>query len=221
MTLGGDSQKYRRCRAVKPVLLVGWLRARCPYRKSNPSVLMVQATQDRTADNVSDCLGGPYFKRPPWWTSLPILLVYGLRHTQLASTALAISLIRSSRAALIPSMRDPFTTPLSMGASSPIDKVHCHSSMPPRGLTEIFKSKGSYSDGILRICPSETDQPQFIRRAQLAPFIRSCFIGRISYLAPISSRIIGSAAVRRSTSIWFFAEKIDRPHPPLGSSTGP
>src|ERR1700690_3851772 len=94
--------------------------------------------------------------------------VYGLRHTQLASTALAISLIRSSRAALIPSMRDPFTTALSMGASSPIDKVHCHSSMPPRGLTEIFKSKGSYSDGILQTCPSETDQPQFIRRAQLA-----------------------------------------------------
>ena len=50
---------------------------------------------------------------------------------RMASTALTISLIRSSRAALIPSMRDPFTTPLSMGASSPIDKVHCHSSMPP------------------------------------------------------------------------------------------
>jgi protein gp37 len=32
------------------------------------------------------------------------------------------------------------------------------------------------------------------RLAQLAPFIRSCFIGRISYLAPTSSRIIGSAA---------------------------
>ena len=40
---------------------------------------------------------------------------------------------------------------------------------------------------------------------------RSCFIGRISYLAPTSSRIIGSAAVRRSTSVWSFAEKIDDP----------
>src|SRR5216683_2437794 len=56
--------------------------------------------------------------------------------------------------------------------------------------------------------------------AQLAPLIRSCFIGRISYLAPTSSRMIGSAAVRRSTSVWSFAEKIDSPHPPLGSSTG-
>src|SRR5438552_1815641 len=59
------------------------------------------------------------------------------------------------------------------------------------------------------------------RLTQLAPFIRSCFIGRISYVAPTSSRIIGSAAVRRSTSVWSFAEKIDSPHPPLGSSTGP
>src|ERR1700691_3851278 len=107
--------------------------------------------QDRTADNVSDCLGGPYFKRPPWWTSLPILLVYGLRHTQLASTALAISLIRSSRAALIPSMRDPFTTPLSMGASSPIDEVHCHSSMPPRGLTESGRDRRLSSSGFERM----------------------------------------------------------------------
>ncbi len=57
------------------------------------------------------------------------------------------------------------------------------------------------------------------RLTQLAPFIRSCFIGRISYVAPTSSRIIGSAAVRRSTSVWSFAEKIDSPHPPLGSST--
>src|SRR5260221_9661079 len=51
------------------------------------------------------------------------------------------------------------------------------------------------------------------RLTQLAPFIRSCFIGRISYVAPTSSRIIGSAAVRRSTSVWSFAEKIDSPHP--------
>ena len=29
--------------------------------------------------------------------------------------------------------------------------------------------------------------------AQFAPFIQSCFIGRISYLAPTSPRIIGSA----------------------------
>ena len=56
---------------------------------------------------------------------------FGVVGHRVASTALAISLIRSSRAALIPSMRDPFTTPLSMGASFPIDKVHCHTSMPP------------------------------------------------------------------------------------------
>src|SRR6202521_3499884 len=54
------------------------------------------------------------------------------------------------------------------------------------------------------------------RLAQLAPFIRSCFIGRISYVAPTSSRIIGSAAVRRSTSVWSLAEKIESPHPPFG-----
>jgi hypothetical protein len=59
------------------------------------------------------------------------------------------------------------------------------------------------------------------RLTQFAPFIRSCFIGKISYVAPTSSRIIGSAVVRRSTSVWSFAEKIDSPHPPLGSSTGP
>ena len=58
-------------------------------------------------------------------------------------------------------------------------------------------------------------------RTDLVQLIRSCFIGRISYLAPTSSRIIGSAAVRRSTSVWSFAEKIDSPHPPLGSSAGP
>src|SRR6266478_7942655 len=58
------------------------------------------------------------------------------------------------------------------------------------------------------------------RLTQLAPFIRSCFIGRISYVAPTSSRIIGSAAVRRSTSVWSFAEKIESHHQPLGSSKG-
>ena len=50
---------------------------------------------------------------------------------RVASTALAINLIRSSRAALIPSMREPFTTPAVIGAQFPIDKVHCHSSMTP------------------------------------------------------------------------------------------
>ena len=29
------------------------------------------------------------------------------------------------------------------------------------------------------------------------------------------------SAVKRSTSVWSFAEKIDGPHPSLGSSTGP
>src|SRR5207302_5939005 len=80
---------------------------------------------------------------------------------RVASTALQISLSRSSRAALIPSIRDPFTTPVLIGAPFPIDKVHCHSSMPPWGQTEIFRSKGSYFDCILQICPfGKIDQPQ-------------------------------------------------------------
>src|ERR1700716_2474269 len=80
---------------------------------------------------------------------------------RVASTALQISLSRSPRAALIPSIRDPFTTPILIGAPFPIDKVHCHSSMPPWGLTEIFRSKGSYFDCILQICPfGELDQRQ-------------------------------------------------------------
>jgi hypothetical protein len=30
----------------------------CAYRKSSPSILMMQSTQDRTAQNASRCLGG-------------------------------------------------------------------------------------------------------------------------------------------------------------------
>jgi hypothetical protein len=33
-------------------------RVACPYRKSNPAILMVQSAQDRMADNASSCLGG-------------------------------------------------------------------------------------------------------------------------------------------------------------------
>ena len=47
---------------------------------------------------------------------------FGVGH-RVASMALPISLSRSSRAALIPSIRDPFTTPISIGAPFPIDKV--------------------------------------------------------------------------------------------------
>ena len=84
---------------------------------------------------------------------------FGVGH-RVASIALPMSLSRSSRAALIPSIRDPFTTPILIGAPFPIDKVHCHSSMPPWGLTEIFRSKGSYFDCIHQICPfGEPDQP--------------------------------------------------------------
>ena len=90
-----------------------------------------------------------------------------------ASIALPISLSRSSRAALIPSIRDPFTTPISIGAPFPIDKVHCHSSMPPWGLTEIFRSKGSYFDCILQICPfGEPDQPQICAFFKLTHYRR-------------------------------------------------
>ena len=31
---------------------------RCAYRKSSPSILVMQSTQDRTAQNASRCLGG-------------------------------------------------------------------------------------------------------------------------------------------------------------------
>jgi hypothetical protein len=30
----------------------------CAYRKSNPSILVMQSAQDRTAPNASRCLGG-------------------------------------------------------------------------------------------------------------------------------------------------------------------
>src|SRR5438128_12284092 len=94
---------------------------------------------------------------------------------RVASTALQISLSRSSRAALIPSIRDPFTTPILIGAPFPIDKVHCHSSMPPWGLTEIFRSKGSYFDCILQICPlRETDQPQTFALFKRAHYPQLC-----------------------------------------------
>ena len=53
---------------IRPETLVRWHRAgfrcywrwkaRCPYRKSNPAILMVQSAQDRMADNPSSCLSG-------------------------------------------------------------------------------------------------------------------------------------------------------------------
>ena len=33
-------------------------RLSCPYRKSNPNILMVQSAQDRSTENASGCLGG-------------------------------------------------------------------------------------------------------------------------------------------------------------------
>jgi hypothetical protein len=32
----------------------------CAYRKSSPSILVMQSTQDRTAQDASRCLGGTY-----------------------------------------------------------------------------------------------------------------------------------------------------------------
>ena len=105
-----------------------------------------------------------------------------------ASITLPISLSRSSRAALIPSIRDPFTTPVSIGALFPMDKVHCHSSMPPWGLTEIFRSKGSYFDCILQICPfGEPDQPQ------ICAFFKLTHYRRLSW-RPLSFRVARPAA---------------------------
>jgi hypothetical protein len=35
----------------------------CPYRKSNPGILMVQSAQDRAADNPSGLFGGARYRR--------------------------------------------------------------------------------------------------------------------------------------------------------------
>src|ERR1700694_3896238 len=35
----------------------------CAYRKSSPSILVMQSTQDRTAQNASRCLGGTRYRR--------------------------------------------------------------------------------------------------------------------------------------------------------------
>ena len=48
---------------------------------------------------------------------------FGSGH-RVASMALPISLNRSSRAALLPSIRDPFTTPISIGAPFPLSNLH-------------------------------------------------------------------------------------------------
>ena len=99
----------------------------------------------------------------------------------------------------------------------------CHNSPNTERSRDYLVLKGARAQSIHCRLTDDAHVGNFsgARLAQLAPFIRSCFIGRISYLAPTSSRIIGSAAVRRSTSVWSFAEKIDSPHPPSGSSTGP
>src|SRR6266849_2475262 len=92
---------------------------------------------------------------------------------RVASTALPISLSRSSRAALIPSISDPFTTPISIGSPFPIYQVHYDSSMPPVGLTEIFRSEASYFDCILLSCSfREPDQPQFCALFKLTHYRR-------------------------------------------------
>ena len=117
----------------------------------------------------------------------------------MASIALPISLSRSSRAALIPSIRDPFTTPISIGAPFPIDKVHCHSSMPPWGLTEIFRSKGSYFDCILQICPfGEPDQPQI------------CALFKLTHYRRLSWRPLSLLDVNRSSLAVWPVPQLDR-----------
>src|SRR5229473_3053771 len=99
--------------------------------------------------------------------------------------------------------------------------LRCPQLQRPRGLEGSIQTQAPALDTAGITDDAHVGNFSGPRLAQLAPFIRSCFIGRISYLAPTSSRIMGSAAVRRSTSVWSFPEKIDSPHPPLGSSTGP
>jgi hypothetical protein len=45
-------------RCMREVEHVAHRRSGCAYRKSNPSILMVQSAQDRMADYASGCLGG-------------------------------------------------------------------------------------------------------------------------------------------------------------------
>src|SRR5229473_1214748 len=93
--------------------------------------------------------------------------------------------------------------------------MRCPQLQRPRGLEGSIQTQAPALDTAGITDDAHVGNFSGPRLAQLAPFIRSCFIGRISYLAPTSSRIMGSAAVRRSTSVWSFPEKIDSPHPPL------
>src|SRR5258705_8470971 len=60
--------------------------------------------------------------------------------------------------------------------------------MPPWGLTEIFRSKGSYFDCILQICPfGKPDQPQ------ICAFFKLTHYRRLSW-RPLSFRVARPAA---------------------------
>jgi len=37
-------------------------RLSCPYRKSNPGILMMQSAQDWLADNTPGCIGGAWYR---------------------------------------------------------------------------------------------------------------------------------------------------------------
>ena len=42
----------------RTVIMREVVNGRCPYRKSNPGILMMQSAQDRSTENASGCLGG-------------------------------------------------------------------------------------------------------------------------------------------------------------------
>ena len=44
--------------ARQPDLILSHTTPTCAYRKSSPSILVMQSTQDRTAQNAPRCLGG-------------------------------------------------------------------------------------------------------------------------------------------------------------------
>jgi hypothetical protein len=57
-SLGAEGEEMRAARLKELEEMAAKLLETCPYRKSNPAILMVQSAQDRMADNPSSCLSG-------------------------------------------------------------------------------------------------------------------------------------------------------------------
>jgi hypothetical protein len=55
--IDGSDHRWFEDRAA-PCTLLMFIDDACAYRKSSPSILVMQSTQDRTAQNAPRCLGG-------------------------------------------------------------------------------------------------------------------------------------------------------------------